>query len=236
MGKKLADPASAPDLYGFASRQWIEGVVDPARVDSEAYYGPHMKAHTGKMVSYVKQDVAEYDKKQKEQLRKVIKALSAEAALPSQADLDAADASEIAEGRKLVGTRGLGCTDCHTYHKERGKGGPDLTGYGSREWLTGIISNPAHPRFYGKENDRMPAFGEQQRLTPAQIGMIADWLRGDWYQQGRQTVAAHATQTSTEPTATPTTRMVSEAATTTQSTTAPTTSTTTAPSTTRSSE
>jgi quinol-cytochrome oxidoreductase complex cytochrome b subunit/mono/diheme cytochrome c family protein len=231
-GNKLADPPSAPDLHDFASRKWIEGVVDPARVDSEAYYGPRMKAHKGKMVSYVKQDVAEYDKEQKEQLRKVIKALSAEAALPSQAETDAAEASDIVEGRKLVGTHGVGCTDCHTYHKEKGKGGPDLTGYGSREWLTGIISNPAHPRFYGKDNDRMPAFGEQQRLTPGQIGMVVDWLRGDWYQQGRATVAAHRAEAQAEPTSTSTaaTKPTTEA--TTQSTTRP--AATTVPSTTRS--
>jgi quinol-cytochrome oxidoreductase complex cytochrome b subunit/mono/diheme cytochrome c family protein len=241
-GNRLADPPSAPDLHEFASRKWIEGVVDPARVDSEAYYGPRMKAHKGKMVSYVKQDVAEYDKEQKEQLRKVIKALSADAALPSQAEVDAADAKEIAEGRKLVGTHGLGCTDCHTYNKEKGKGGPDLTGYGSRVGLTGIISNPAHPRFYGMENDRMPAFGEQQRLTPGQIGIIADWLRGDWYRPGRQTVGVRSAQGEVqgESTSAPAPSTKPEpGATTMQSTTAPspTTTTTTAPATTtRSSE
>ena len=60
--------------------------------------------------------------------------------------------------------------------------GPDLTGYGSRQWLIDFISNPAHERFYGKRNDRMPAFGEEKQLDPRAIGLIADWLRGDWYE------------------------------------------------------
>ncbi|MFM7102717.1 MAG: hypothetical protein ACKO3N_16285 [Verrucomicrobiota bacterium] len=44
-----------------------------------------------------------------------------------------------------------------------------------------MIRNPAHPRFYGSKNDRMPRFGEDGSLNPAQIGLLADWLRGDWY-------------------------------------------------------
>jgi mono/diheme cytochrome c family protein len=221
---------SAPDLGGFATRGWIAGLMDPALIDTERYYGPRMKAHKGDMVSYVKQDVAEYDKKQKEQLRKVIKALSAEAALPAQAQADLADAAEITEGRKLVGTRGLGCTDCHTYHKEKGKSAPDLTGYGSREWLTGIISDPAHPRFYGKENDRMPAFAEQQRMTPEQIGMLADWIRGDWYEPGRETATTRPSESQEQATSAPagTSESATEATTTTTApvtTTSPTTTT-----------
>ena len=60
--------------------------------------------------------------------------------------------------------------------------GPNLTGYASRQWLISFISNPAHPGFYGKRNDRMPAFGADQILSEQTIGVIADWLRGDWYE------------------------------------------------------
>jgi ubiquinol-cytochrome c reductase cytochrome b subunit len=184
MGGALTAAPSAPDLAGIASREWIAGMLDPKRVDSEKYFGPQMQAHTGKMVRYVQQDVAEYDEKERAQLVKVVKALSAEAHLRSQATKDAADAAEVAEGFVLIGDAGVACTDCHTFHEEKGKGGPDLTGYGSREWLAGIIANPEHPRFYGKNNDRMPAFGKQGRLNHVQIGLLVDWLRGEWYEPG----------------------------------------------------
>jgi len=49
-----------------------------------------------------------------------------------------------------------------------------------------FVSNPAHDRFYGERNDRMPLFGEEKSLTPQEIGLVADWLRGEWYQPGEQ--------------------------------------------------
>jgi len=74
-----------------------------------------------------------------------------------------------------------GCIDCHKFHNKGQFGGaPDLTGYGSREWLTGIISDPAHKRFYGKTNDRMPAYAGT--LSTKQIEILSDYLRGDWFE------------------------------------------------------
>jgi len=64
---------------------------------------------------------------------------------------------------------------------------PNLTGYGSRKWLISFISNSAHPNFYGEKNDRMPAFAIDQILTPRAIGLIADWLRGSWYEPSEST-------------------------------------------------
>ena len=74
--------------------------------------------------------------------------------------------------------------DCHRFHEEGEELGtaPDLTGYGSRDWLMAFISNPEHVRFYGDKNDRMPAFGEEKQLTPTEIGLVTDWLRGEWYE------------------------------------------------------
>ena len=112
----------------------------------------------------------------------VIIALSAEAKLKSQTAADAKDASVIAAGRELI-KGDIACTDCHAYGSpDEDATAPDLTGYGSRDWLMAFISNPAHPKFYGKRNDRMPAFAEDKILDAKAIGLIADWLRGDWYE------------------------------------------------------
>ena len=40
-----------------------------------------------------------------------------------------------------------------------------------------MIDNPAHPRFYGKKNDKMPAFGRDALLTPGQIESLIDFIR-----------------------------------------------------------
>ena len=182
LGSQPKDKISASDLKGFASREWIAGLLDPARVDSPHYFGGS-KQKTGKMVKFVKEDIAEFDAAQKAQLQKLIIGLSAEAGLKAQSAADTRDAVVIAEGRKLVSSTAMNCTDCHKFHADGtdDPSAPDLTGYGSREWLLAFISDPSHARFYGERNDRMPAYGPDKILTAAEIGLVTDWLRGEWY-------------------------------------------------------
>lgn len=175
------DAQAASDLAGFGSHAWLTGLLDPGRVSSTNYFGA-TKAKDGKMSKFVKKNVANYTAEQKEQLQKVILAVSAEAQLKSQAATDLRDAAIIAEGRVLL-KDAMACTDCHQFHvKDPDAFAPDLTGYGSREWLVRFLNNPGHEDFYGKRNDRMPAFGEKKILSNEEIGLIADWLRGDWYE------------------------------------------------------
>ena len=182
-GKILKDPQSASDLKSFASREWITGLLDPDRISATNYFGA-TKHRDGKMAKFVKKDVANYTPEQKEKLRKVIMAVSAEAQLKSQLAADQRDAAIIEEGRALIEAE-MKCRDCHQFRKkDEDATAPDLTGYGSREWLVSFISNPAHPAFYGERNDRMPAFGSKGILDSTQIGLIADWLRGAWYEPG----------------------------------------------------
>jgi ubiquinol-cytochrome c reductase cytochrome b subunit len=176
----LSAPAGA-DLKGFAGREWLAGMLDPARADSPHYFGG-TKFADGKMVKFVKKDIAGFSPAQKEQLTKAIAALSAEAQLKSQHEADQRDASLIAEGRTLLASEAMRCTECHRFQKDiEDPTGPDLTGYGSRDWLMGIITNPKHDRFYGRRNDRMPAFGADGILDVQSISLIVDWLRGEWY-------------------------------------------------------
>ena len=181
-GNPVKDPQSASDLKGFASREWLAGLLDPAKVDSLHYFGG-TKFKDGKMVKWVKKNADE--PKEQEQLKKIIAALSSEAQLKSQRDADARDADIIKQGAELA--RGdVACTDCHAFGKpDPDATAPDLTGYGSRAWLVRFIGNPAHPDFYGKRNDRMPLFAEKQILDAKTIGVIADWLRGEWYEAAK---------------------------------------------------
>jgi len=181
------DPQSASDLEGFASRSWLAGLLDPARIATTNYFGG-TSHRNGKMVKFVNKDIANYTPEQKANLQNVIAAVSAEAQLKSQLAADQRDTALIEQGRTLIQSE-TRCTDCHQFHKQdEDATAPNLTGYGSRQWLTGFISNSAHPDYYGKGNDRMPAFGSEQILSAKEIGLIADWLRGSWYQPaGRMT-------------------------------------------------
>ncbi len=181
LGNELAEPPTAPDLRGFASREWLAGLLDPAQVATPRYFGGTEFAG-GRMVRMVQSRIADFDDEERAALARLVKALSAEAALPGQAAAETADRAEIEEARALLSSESMGCTECHDY---RGvfeqRLGPELTGYGSREWLEAFIRDPSHARFYGERNDRMPAFGPDGILTDEEIGLLADWLRGDWW-------------------------------------------------------
>ncbi len=180
MGSKLTDAQTAPDLKGFASREWLAAFLDPKQIATSNFYGGTRFAAT-KMVKFVQKNVPAYTPEQHQQLKQVIAAVSAEAALPAQRVLDSADAALIATGRNVITNEAMNCTECHQFRKEDENAiAPDLTGFGSREWLIAIIADAKHPRFYGRRNDRMPSFAEQNILTREQIGLLADWLRGDF--------------------------------------------------------
>ncbi len=170
---------TAPDLKGFGSREWLAKLLDPAHITNAAFFGG-TRFKDGKMARFVIRDVPKFTPAQQEELKKVIAAVSAEAQLPSQRESDRRDQSLIEEGRVLADSEAMRCTECHQFRKrDEDATAPDLTGYGSAEWLTAIIKNPAHERFYGRRNDRMPAFGEDNRLDDRSIAMIVAWLRGE---------------------------------------------------------
>ena len=174
LGETVKDAQAAADLKGFGSREWCAAMLDPQKIASTNVFGG-TKFADGKMVKFVKKDAAQFTP---EQVKQITAALSAEAQLPHQSEADKRDAALIEQGRAFMVTETARCTECHQFRKKDEEAtAPDLTGYGSREWLIGIISNPRHDRFYAKRNDRMPAFGDEKILDAQAIGLIADWLR-----------------------------------------------------------
>jgi ubiquinol-cytochrome c reductase cytochrome b subunit len=179
-GLKLKEPATASDLKGFGSRQWLAGLLDPDQISGRQYFGG-TKFKNGKMVKFVTKKVRGFSAEEKAQLTNVIAAISAEAELKSQKQLDASSKSQIEAGHAAF--KEIGCADCHQFHsKDADATAPDLTGWASRDWLVGMINNPKSPHYYGDSNDRMPAFADQKILDDHSIGLIADWLRGEWYE------------------------------------------------------
>jgi ubiquinol-cytochrome c reductase cytochrome b subunit len=180
--KAILAKASAPNLHGFGTAAWVEGLLDPDLVAGPAYFGN--TAHKdGDMVSFVTEDLQDEDAWKPDEIAAVVAALAAESGLGDPK----APAQTVAHGRELIASDER-CGACHRFGDNGTDLGTacDLTGWGSREWLVGIITDPTHVRFYGESNDRMPSFGgapggETPRLSPEQIGLIADWLRGAWY-------------------------------------------------------
>ncbi len=182
LGNKVED-SSAPDLKGFASREYLTDLLHPNRFTSTKFFGNTAHAKKSKMQEFLEEEFDGIDDDQalRKEVDQLIKAISAEAKLPSQVKLDAADKADIETGRELFFEDGFSCVDCHGLGDWNSDdySAPDLTGYGSRKWLLDIMDDPAHERFYGSKNDRMPAFGKDEKLTRKQMEQIAGWLRGE---------------------------------------------------------
>lgn len=169
---------SAPNLHGFASRAWIDGLLDPAKFATPHYFGEtaHAEGEMSEVVANLARGAPEFPA--------LVAALSAEAQLPAQKELDAKDADLIEKGRAAV-SGVFECTNCHEFGEEGiGNAYPKLTGYGSHEWLTGMISNPDNEGFYTDASDRMPAFaghgGSKARLlSDEDIDLLSKFIRGE---------------------------------------------------------
>jgi ubiquinol-cytochrome c reductase cytochrome b subunit len=186
-----ADASSAPDLTGLGSPQWIAGWFDRKKIVSPAYFG-NTAFKDGSMVDFVRgtlpdllKELAEEDAAYKTALDDLVACLAAEARLdrPRKADADEESVDGIAE-HTLFLLEDLTCTECHRFYHLGDLGdGPDLTAYLSRDWLTGIIKDPADKRFYGSSNDGMPAHhksADDCLMTEQEIETLVDWLRGTW--------------------------------------------------------
>jgi ubiquinol-cytochrome c reductase cytochrome b subunit len=189
----VAEKPSAANLWNFGSYEWIRGLLDYDKITGPHYFG-NTKFKDGEMATaFLKETVGEQlnelegDElaKYKQALDDVALALVVEGGNQTGkvADLD----KRVEAGRAAI-VDVFACIDCHKFHDNEGGGNaPDLTGYGSREWLTAFISNPAAERFYRDENDRMPAFAahpgdKTNRLSDEDLAILVSWLRGEWYE------------------------------------------------------
>lgn len=196
----VPDLISAPNLYGFGSRTWVEGLLDPKQISSDMYFGKtHMAG--GTMVGFVQNDLGKIELPGG--ANAVALALSAEAGEA----VSAQDQPLLEAGRKILADDGAGCAQCHKFHDAGSLGtAPDLTGYGSKAWIIGMIGDPNHERYYGhlsKDTQLMPSFAlpnpdtpesKNPRLSAETIELIAGWLRGEWPRPGEVAKADGSSQ------------------------------------------
>lgn len=161
--------ATASDLAGFGSQEWIAGLLaDP---DSPHYYG-RTRFKGGRMSEYVRKTREKADPQVAQDFDDAATWLASH---PRGKVFD----ENLARGHKVFEKR---CARCHSYEGEGGGGetsGPDLTGYGDAEWLRLMIMAPDHPLRYGIRN-RMPGFrnleGPAAAVTKDQISRVQELL------------------------------------------------------------
>jgi ubiquinol-cytochrome c reductase cytochrome b subunit len=214
-GLNLVDVISlqptAPNLWELGNRGWMRAMLSAKQIIDRDHFGYEGSPFVdGDMVTFINDalgpDMSDDERKAAEDaLLKVADALWLEAGTTKHVSSAAMELMKerAAEGRELMTGKlaevvdgGMSCTDCHKFHSDGDLGAaPDLTGYMSRQWMIDFISNPADERFYGDRNDRMPAFaphGDPQlnQLDAKSLGLIVDWLRGDWRRAGAPVAVA----------------------------------------------
>jgi ubiquinol-cytochrome c reductase cytochrome b subunit len=193
---------SAPNLGFVGSAGWIQGFLDAKHVADADHFGYSDSPFAeGDMVTFVHdmygEEMSAEDRKiADDAILSVAITLAVESGVQKNflsPDVWQRLEERAGEGRELMTGKlaevvdgGMSCTDCHKFHDDGDLGAaPDLTGYMSRQWMIDFISNPAAERFYGEKNDRMPAFAahddpQLNQLDAKSLGLIVDWLRGDW--------------------------------------------------------
>lgn len=175
-GYPVDDPQSAADLAGFASTAWVTELLNYDHYVSDKYFGG-TKFKDGTMARKV---LAKYTEEENKLLPEIARLLADEANLPYEEKLEEEKRDELLAlfyNDNLDFEDGRACIDCHDIDSEDEGSAPDLTGYGSREWLIAFIENPEDSRFYGKKNDRMPCYGRDDKLKPEEIEILVDWIR-----------------------------------------------------------
>ncbi len=194
-GAEPKDAATASDLGNFGTREWIRGILtDPT---AAKHFGATKKnPEIGER--FVKGDMAQWvadnvtsKKVTPEELDAVVEFL---ASLSGRKDVGSLDKKKITAGRTFFAsgsdaTSGA-CFDCHAMKvdndpdelfkepsSQNATGAPNLTGYGSAEWLHEFIRQPGNKRFYASHN-AMPAFGEQ--MSEKEFDMLVEWMLHQW--------------------------------------------------------
>ncbi len=149
-GDRYTNGDKASDLEGFGTEAWIRGLLkDPS---DPKYFG---RTELTRMAEWAAENLADLDEERGRKLDLVAAWLAGRPSASSpQAQTDAFKA-----GREAFETT-FECTECHTYDGSSSlQRAPDLTDYGSAEWIRGMIMAADHKSRYGNDNT-MPIFLE----------------------------------------------------------------------------
>jgi quinol-cytochrome oxidoreductase complex cytochrome b subunit/mono/diheme cytochrome c family protein len=175
---KHADTKKAGNLAGWGTKDWVLRLLtNPAHPDFFGRTGRKEMAEAiqGNFpnVALPREEQAKLagdDKATLEQDKKDLEALAVWlASHPSNSSPDRKE-EWFTKGVQLFKDRS--CNTCHVYEGKGGKKGPELTGYGSAEWLRVMIMAPNDRSRYFTGN-RMPAFRDLE-------GVTADLTKLEW--------------------------------------------------------
>lgn len=149
-----------PDLTGYLSSSWLEGVIRSPR-------DPRFFGHT--KLGKPDQGMEPLPPEEWPKLRGLAAFLQAQ---------DPALAPALAPALVKAGEDAyyeLECHGCHSMERDEVGSAPNLAGYGTPAWLDAFLRDPGHALFYGEDND-MPAYADE--LEPDELAALVVFLRG----------------------------------------------------------
>jgi ubiquinol-cytochrome c reductase cytochrome b subunit len=169
--------ATAGDLAGYGTEKWIRGLLnDPS---SPRYFGRTklegmtewrqgiVEARTDMKPDEVKKQEADFDL-----IARVLPRLD-------DPKLDKNDREAFLAAFKSENNK---CSNCHKLGVPGKSAGPNLTGYGSQDWLRHMIMAPGSQMRYGKRN-AMPAFRDFNAVSfdvqKAEVSSYADLIKAE---------------------------------------------------------
>lgn len=150
---------AASDLGGFASKEWIRGLLE--NPGSPKYFGltsltgmQRWRRNVERHWERIRKTAKDADKQIEQQKAEfdIIAEWLAEQALPPEKRNP-----ELAKTGKTLFMTTHECATCHSFEGEGNDQAPDLTGYGSQDWIRLMIMAPGSKKRYGADNE-MPAF------------------------------------------------------------------------------
>jgi ubiquinol-cytochrome c reductase cytochrome b subunit len=146
-------PRKAPDLTGYLSERWLVALL--RNPDDPRFFG----------ATKAKGQMEGYGELGEERLTRLAVFLRHQAA-----------GTEDADGVKLFAASG--CESCHSLGAGETNIGPNLGGYGSKQWLEAFLDAPGSDLFYGEASD-MPSFqtklsAEEKRTVIAYLQALAN--------------------------------------------------------------
>jgi len=195
-GKKVKATPRASDLAKFATTDWIsEFLMDPKANKFFGHLGTTKGGDAilnGDMADWADSNVGTEGVLSKEDIEAVAALLAREA---KRRDYEPVSDEVIKRGisvfsginfkdkaGKVIDFDGY-CAQCHAMkagdpEDEGGGAAPDLNGYGSEQWLSSFIRNPAAEKFYGEKNV-MPGF-EESKISQHDLNLLVKWMREEW--------------------------------------------------------
>lgn len=151
--------AEGPSLAGYASRDWLAGMIRNPKADQ--YFG--LSKHD-EMDAYPTKSLSDAD------LRALVEYLMSHGV----ADGGPVDAELAARG-KAVFEDDQNCSMCHEVEPGESGGGPNLHEYATRAWVTRVIEDPSQADLYGP-SAQMPKYVD--KLEKQEIELLAEFIVG----------------------------------------------------------